>query len=126
MEKMKMKKLALANDLIGSPVSSLINTPNSESNDAKNVLTPSTNKMETNGANLTPLSTSTDVTDTTNTPTIEAKLPKPDIPIDIYEKVPVENGLPKPVRSIECFKIIKQIGEGTYGQVYKAKDTDNW
>ena len=28
-------------------------------------------------------------------------------------------------RCVDVFDIISQIGEGTYGQVYKAKDTDN-
>ena len=29
-------------------------------------------------------------------------------------------------RCVDVFKLISQIGEGTYGQVYKARDTDNW
>lgn len=29
-------------------------------------------------------------------------------------------------RSVDVFQIVSQIGEGTYGQVYKAKDTDKW
>lgn len=130
MEKMRMKKLSLGNDLIKSPASSMINTSNSESNDAKALIQSSskTEEAAANGTNLTSNISAEGADANATTSATEPSKPAPVYPRPIIKgKTPVEVGLPiVPVRSIECFKILEQIGEGTYGQVYKAKDTDNW
>lgn len=82
------------------------------------------NNVEPGGGNIPKYSLST-TTITLNVNGQMKTMPRPRI---IGKTVAITSNRNRDIkpRSVDVFQILSQIGEGTYGQVYKAKDTDKW